>query len=242
MTLLVPMYHHASGGPFGNTAETLDAHFAWIASHCHCALPGEPLDDERLNVCPTFDDAYVDFYAVVYPLLRRHGLRSVLAVPTAAIRERTLLAMADRLRACATRSTRLDADGGHCTWTELLEMAASGSVTLAAHGHHHVRLDRPEADLDGEIAQPKALLSARLGRAVDSYVLPFGRFDAAALACARQHYRFVFRIGGADNAGWSGKLLYRIDADAMAAPQALFGAGRRVAYRWRRYWNESRGR
>ncbi len=242
MTLLVPMYHFASHGPFGNAAEMLDAHFALIARECHCVLPGEPLDRRRLNVCISFDDAYVDFYASVFPLLRRHGLRAMLAVPVAAIREEVAAPMSDRLHACASRSPRLESEGGHCTWSELAEMAAGGVVTVAAHGHSHVRLDRPQVDLEREIVLPKATLSARLGREVDSYVLPFGRFDDAALACARRHYRFIFRIGGADNAGWNATPLYRMDADGMASPQALTGASRLLTYRLRRYWNRARRR
>jgi hypothetical protein len=58
----------------------------------------------------------------------------------------------------------------------------------------------------------------------------------------RQCYRYAFRIGGADNAGWDRPLLYRVDADAMESADALFSRARRTSYRFRNIWNRVRGR
>ena len=242
MTLIVPMYHRASAGRHGNAAEMLDAHFAFIARHCRCVLPGEPLDPQRLNVCPTFDDAYFDFYAVVFPMLLKHGLRAVLAVPISAIGEDTDSPEPVRLQACSQRLHDCRPLGAYCTWAELAEMAASGSISIASHGFTHTRLDQRAQDLRTEIVAPRAILAERTGRAVDSFVLPYGRFNAQTIACARQHYRYVFRIGSADNRGWAGKLLYRVDADEMQSPEALFSKQRLASYRWRRRWNALRAR
>jgi hypothetical protein len=121
-------------------------------------------------------------------------------------------------------------------------MVASGTVRVAGHGFNHVSLDLPESDLHTEIVVPQTMLAARTGQEVSSFVLPYGRFTNAALACAKEHYRYVFRIGSADNDDWSGKLLYRIDADEMSAPDALFSRPRRASYRLRRHWNALRSR
>lgn len=242
MTLLALMYHQARPGPLGNAPEMLGAHFARIAEAYRCVLPGEPLDPGRLNVCLTFDDAYFDFYAVVFPLLVRHGLRALLAVPSAVVPE----------EAPATREARLAAadalDGGSydpngfCTWDELREMGRSGRVAFGAHGHTHRRLDRPGVDLETEVVLSGAQLASRLGQPVESFVFPFGRFSRAALRKVRQHYRYAFRIGGGDNAGWGGGLLYRVRADGLASPDAPFAPRRRAGYRARRYWSRLRGR
>ncbi len=242
MTLLVPMFHKASAGRHGNSAEMLDAHFAFIARNCHCVLPGEPLDPGRLNVLLSFDDAYFDFYATVFPLLLRHGLRALLAVPVLAIFDATSASPSTRLVACSERGLEDEPHGAHCTWPELAEMAASQSISIASHGFSHVRLDRPEADLHTEVVVSKTMLAARTGRTIDSFVLPYGRFTAETIAYARQHYRFVFRIGSADNPGWRGKVIYRIDADEMSSPEALFSRRRLATYRWRRRWNAARSR
>ena len=242
MTLLVPMYHKASAGRHGNSAEMLDAHFAFIARHCHCVLPGEPLDPGRTNVLLSFDDAYFDFYATVFPLLIKHGLRALLAVPVLAIFDTTSASAASRLDACSDRGQEGERRGAHCTWPEVAEMAASQAISIASHGFSHVRLDRPQVDLHTEVVVSKTMLAARTGRTITSFVLPYGRFSAETLAYARQHYRFVFRIGSADNPDWMRKVLYRIDADEMSSPDDLFSRRRRATYRWRRHWNAVRSR
>ena len=240
MTLLVLMFHHASAGPHGNTAEILDEHFALIARDCHCVLPGERLDPERLNVCLSFDDGYFDFHAIAFPLLRKHRLRALLAVPVSVIRERSDASRSIRLLTCAQRLPDGGTLGAYCTWSELTEMVASGSISIAAHGFTHCRLDRPSVDLHTEIVVPQTILAARTGRPIESFVLPYGRFNARVLVYARRHYRYVFRIGGADNASWQGPLLYRVDADEMSSPRSPFARHRLATYRVRRYWNVAR--
>jgi peptidoglycan/xylan/chitin deacetylase (PgdA/CDA1 family) len=242
MTLLALMYHRALPGPNGNVPEMLDAHFSRVADACRCVLPGEPLASRLLNVCLTFDDGYYDFYAVVYPLLKKHGLRALLAVPAAVVPESVTSPPAARLRAAADLDGSCPDRNGICTWDELGEMARSGRVAIAAHGLNHRRLDEPDVDLEAEIALPQALTASRLGLPVESYVFPYGRFSPAALAKVREHYRYAFRIGEADNSGWDQALLYRVRADGLGSPGAPFNALRRVGYRARRHWNRLRGR
>ena len=242
MSLLALMYHRAQAGPHGNTPEMLDAHFAHIAAHHACVLPSEPLAPRRLNVCLTFDDAYFDFYAIVFPLLRKHGLRALLAIAPAVVRETTDAPADVRLHLEADEIWAHPDRGGFCTWTELRELADSGLVAIAAHGFTHCRLDRDGPDLRTEIVVPQSLLAARLGQPVDSFVFPFGRFSPTALACVQQTYRHAFRIGGADNPNWDRQLLYRIDADCLTAPDAPFAAVPRARHRARYYWNRLRSR
>jgi len=242
VSLLALMYHRAQAGPHGNTPALLDAHFAYLAAHHACVLPGEPLEPDRLNVCLTFDDAYFDFYAVVFPLLEKHGLRALLAVPPIVVAERSAAAPEDRLRAGADVNYARPNYDGFCTWAELHELAHSGRVALAAHGFTHCRLDGPAVDLHTEIVVPQTLLATRLGVPVESFVFPYGRFSPVALRAVRQHYRHAFRIGGADNPGWGGPLLYRVNADGLTAPNAPFTARRRAAYRARYFWNRLRRR
>jgi peptidoglycan/xylan/chitin deacetylase (PgdA/CDA1 family) len=242
MTLLVLMYHRALVDRHGNAAAMLDAHFAHIARTSACILPGEPLQRERLNICLSFDDAYYDFRALVYPLLEKHGLRALLAVPTGLVPERVNAMPAARLALSSYDAYAYPEKGGLCTWDELRQLAASGRVAFAAHGRTHVRLDNGHADLAREIVEPRDMLQQRLGVPVDSFVYPFGRFHRAAQALTRQHYRHVFRIGQADNTSWQAPILYRIDADRMPAPDALFSRRCRLRYRANALWNRLRGR
>jgi peptidoglycan/xylan/chitin deacetylase (PgdA/CDA1 family) len=242
MSLLVLMYHRARAGRHGNSPAMLDAHFAHISAHYACVLPGEPLADDRLNVCLTFDDAYFDFYAVVFPLLKKHNLRAVLAVPLAVVRESNDIPTATRINAPADVNHAHPHYDGFCTWPELTELARSGRVAIAAHGQTHRRLDRDDLDLHAEIVVPRAQLSTFLGCSVDSFVFPFGRFSPEAIRQTRAHYRHAFRIGGALNHGWDSPVIYRVDADELATPTAPFSPLRIVRYRARYYWNRLRGR
>jgi peptidoglycan/xylan/chitin deacetylase (PgdA/CDA1 family) len=228
VTLLVLMYHRARQGPFGNAPEMLEAHFAHMAAHYHCVLPGERLAPDRLNVCLSFDDAYEDFYQEVFPRLSRHRLRAVLAVAPGLIAPR-LIPAADA------------PEGQFCTWDQLREMSGSGIVEIAAHGYLHGRMDDGQSDLEREIELPQTVLSEALGRKVSTLVFPYGRFSREALERARWHYSHLFRIGGADNRDWS-ELTYRIPADQMETPTSLFSGPRRLVYRLRHRWNRLRGR
>lgn len=242
MTLLTTMYHRASVGPYGNAADMLDAHFKLIAEKYHCVLPGEPLDPQRLNVCLTFDDAFYDFYAVVFPLLQKHGLRALLAVPVGLIQQHSLSTPQQRLELSAHRGADGQNPDGYCTWVELVEMARTPTVAMAAHGFTHTRLDQPDCDLHTEFILPQTILAGRTQKPVESFVMPYGRFSADTLAFAKRHYRYVFRIGNADNAGWGGRVLYRVNADEIGAPDAVFGHRHRLGYRVRRHWNALRAR
>ncbi len=239
MSLLVLMYHRARAGRHGNSVEMLDAHFAHIAAHHPTALPGDKLTEGHLNVTLSFDDGYFDFYAHVFPLLVKHNLRALLAIPPAFIREKVETTAGERLKLEIDEAFAQPERGGFCTWRELEELTASGRVVMAAHGLTHQRLDRPGVDLADEIEAPRTTLTTHLAKPT-SFVFPFGRFSRRALQRARQSYPFVFRIGGALNCNWNGRLLYRVDADEMASPSAVFAPARLTRYRVRRWWNRLR--
>ncbi|MEO6244513.1 MAG: polysaccharide deacetylase family protein [Opitutaceae bacterium] len=242
MSLLVLMYHRASAGRFGNSPAMLDAHFQHIATNYPTVMPGEPLQPQTPNVCISFDDGYYDFYARIFPLLQRHKLRALLAIPSSVIFERTDAPESRRLEQSNQESFNHPSQGGFCTWPELEEMAASGHVTVAAHGFTHRALDDPKADLNTEVHAPKTILGSRLDQKIESFVFPFGRFSRPALFEARQRYRYVFRIGGALNRHWESRVLYRIDADEMTAPSALFRRDNLTRYQTRFLWNRLRFR
>lgn len=242
MSLLVLMYHRACAGRHGNDPAILDQHFAHIADHYPHVLPGEALAAGSINVCLTFDDAYFDFYATVFPLLQRHNLRALLAVPPAVIRETVAARGSDRLALTADEAFARPEHGGFCTWSELNEMVGSGRVLLAAHGFSHCRLDTKFADLDLEIDEPQRVLGEKTQRPVENFVFPYGRYSRRALQRTRCRYRHSFRIGGALNHGWGNRVLYRVDADRMATPRSLFSTSRLLHYRTRFLWNRLRWR
>jgi peptidoglycan/xylan/chitin deacetylase (PgdA/CDA1 family) len=236
------MYHRARLGRHGNAAEMLDAHFAYIADRYANVLPGESGASDRLNVCVTFDDGYFDFYARVFPLLRRHKLRALLAIPPKYVAEKTTASRDARLQVEIEEAFADPTRGGFCTWPELEEMVQSGYVTIASHGFSHCRLDTPDADLALEIDSSQATLASRFGPSVTSFVFPFGRYSEESLRRSKRYYPYVFRIGGAMNRNWHSRVLYRVDADQMADPSSLFAPRRLAGYRARYFWNRLRRR
>ncbi len=219
----------------------LDAHFAHLAEHHPCVLPGEPLQP-GLNVCLSFDDGYYDFHRTVFPLLEKHHLRALLAIPPGLILDQTSMHPFARLRLPNQSPNPHEISSGLCTWDELRELAASGRVAFAAHGMTHARLDEPQADLAREICDPGLLLSVKLMIEVESFVFPFGRHDPRSLKTAQTHYRHVFRIGQALNSGWQAPVLYRVSGDNMETPAALLAPARLRRYRARAWWNRLRRR
>ena len=242
MSLLVLMFHRARAGQFGNAPDMLEAHFAHVAGTCANVLPGDAVAPEKLNVCLSFDDGYFDFYAIVFPLLKKFNLRALLAIPPRVVLERIDATWSERIAVDPDAAFADPGKGAFCTWPELAEMAGSGHVAIAAHGFTHRRLDQPKTDLAFEVTEPKALLASRLGQPVESFVFPFGRYSPAALAHAQGSYRHVFRIGGAINRRADAGLLYRVDADEMEGPRSLFSPTRLASYRARYWWNQLRGR
>lgn len=240
MNLLVLMYHRASAGPHGNSAEMLDAHFGHITSTYPTVLPGEAITPGVLNVCLTFDDGYYDFYEKVFPLLQKHRLRALLAIPPAVVCSTINASTPDRLGLSNEEAFAHPSRGGFCTWTELKEMAMSGHVQMAAHGYTHRSLAARGADLATEVHVPKTLLTSRLGQPIDSFLFPYGKFSRQALTEARKSYRYTFRIGGAINRNWNRSILYRVSADAMSGPADLFSPRRLFKYHARAIWNRVR--
>jgi peptidoglycan/xylan/chitin deacetylase (PgdA/CDA1 family) len=240
MTLLVLRYHRARAGLDGNSPEMLDAHFAHVGRTFENVLPGERLSLARPNACLAFDGAFYDFYASVFPLLRKHRLRALLAVAPATIRDQTSTAGPERLAVATSVAYSQPTADAFCTWHELEEIARSGHVAVAANGYTHRRLDSGDTDTEAEVHVPRTLLSSRLATPVESFVFPYGRFSRRALDEARSGYDFVFGEGNASNQGWRQPTLYRINADNLASPDAPFAPGRMVALRVRRFWNQLR--
>jgi peptidoglycan/xylan/chitin deacetylase (PgdA/CDA1 family) len=237
MTLLVLRYHRARAGTDGNSPEMLDRHFRYIASHFSNVLPGERLSFTDPSVCLCFDGAYYDFYATVFPLLRKYDLKAVLAIAPAVIRERTVASEVERIAVSSEAAYLNPSAGGFCTWSELEEMVDSELVAVAANGFTHRPIHEGGTDLATEIHVPRTLLGARLNTGIESFVFPAGRYSRRALTEAHTGYPYVFANGTGCNTHWHHRVLHRVCADAMPTPTAPFERHRLIAYRVRSLWS-----
>jgi len=239
--LLILMYHrvHLVGG--GQSA--LQRHLRSLLGQYPVVLPGEPLEAKKLSVCLTFDDATVDFYHLVYPLLEELKLTALVGVPTAFIEEGTHLSMEDRLdrqARCIMAPGYKQGDGALCTWSELAEMQASGRVSCAGHGHYHGSMTDKETDVDAEVDQSFQTLQRKLGVKPDAFIFPYGSADRRALQAVGRRFRYAMRIGGAINRDWGkpGEFLYRVDAEHFW-PQGRLWTLRDMLH-WRLKWGVNR--
>ena len=239
------MYHRAVECRLGNPVSTLRSHFGLLRARGGLILPGEPLRRNRLNICLTFDDAYADFYGIVFPLLKEFSLRAVIAVPTKFIIEKTSLSLGERLSVspdndAAMQGDTFEAKAPFCTWEELREMTASGMVQAASHSHSHVNLKGPECDVEFEAAHSKKLLQEKVGMPISTFVYPFGGCDARSHAIVRNHYAYAARIGGALNTRWRARHqpLARVEADRTPDLAKVLN-WRRLALFWGKWFANS---
>ena len=243
--LLILMYHRAAEGHYSNPVSVLRSHFSYFRERYPVVLPGEPLAPRRLNLCLTFDDAYADFYAYVFPLLQEFSLRVVLSVPTAFIVEKTVLGLPERIAMPEGRAMQGElsrAKAPLCTWEELRLMTGSGLVEVASHSHNHVNLTHPGTDPAAEALQSKTLLEQQLGRPVSTFVYPFGSVNARAHHVVTQHYAYSMRIGSALNANWTPRRqpLCRVSADRVADIEDLVRWDRLTDYAFKWFTNQLR--
>lgn len=170
--------------------------------------PGRPWPARPVVL--TFDDAYADFYSAALPVLRAHGFRATLYVPTAYV----------------GATTRFNASMGEqnravLSWQALLDIAAEG-IEVAAHSHTHPQLDRvPPSVLRDEVHRSRELLEEELGFAVDGFAYPFGYWNRAVRAAvAAAGYRYACAVD---------ELITVPGDDVLTLPRLTVNAGIGVA-------------
>ena len=223
--LLALLYHKIGNSKYGNSLKNLEAHFAYIASHFKTLHPGDPIPSGT-SVCLTFDDAFFDFYHLIFPLLQKYHLKALLAVPTAYIQESSKLSPQERLEKVATFPDKAPPipSPAFCTWEELKTLAHSPLIQIASHSLHHRPLTSKHINPEEELFLSKKHLEEKLKIAVTSFVYPFGAWDRKVHTLAKKHYKHLFRIGNAHNISWTNthQLLYRINGDQLPSPHFPF--------------------
>lgn len=203
--LLNLMYHKVGEGKYANPLQTFAQQFAYLHEHKNIVLPGDPLA-KGSNICLTFDDATVDFYHHIFPLLQQYELKALLAIPVDFI-EKPL----------------------HCNWEQICEMERSGLVQIASHSYSHRDLTQPGVDLKKEIIYSKRTLEDKLSAPVSTFVFPYGRWSSKLQKKVIEEYSFAMRIGSACNFSWD-ELLYRIPCDNLSHPLSPFSTGKYGKY------------
>lgn len=243
--LAIYMFHYArnDGSPWATAPEQLTQNLLHLASLGETVHSGEYPLDLKPAICLSFDDASYCFYHYIYPILKEHSLKAILAVPTSFILDDCDLTPNERLNAKPEDLLNAQAapNPAFCTWKELREMQRSGCVELASHTCSHINLNRSADQLSLECVQSAVVMEEKAGIRPVTLVLPFGRGNRHVVHTALQSYRYVLRIGNAWNHSWQDRSpLYRIPADRMT-PNALPLPGKFCGWA-NHYWNRLRGR
>ena len=212
--ILTLVYHHVHDPKNGLHVATFAKHLDHLIARYPIVIPGDPCQKTKLNLCLSFDDAFFDFYYFVFPLLKKHNIKAVLAVPTAFIEEDTTLNPEERLNVSGYDGLHQGKSFSHnpfCTWREIKEMVSSGHVVVATHSHNHKDCTKPDLDLDNEIAWSKHLIQQNIGTLPETFVYPYGHINRNVNVLLKKHFRYVMRVGHAINLNWDGTL-YRVDA------------------------------
>ena len=232
--LISLMYHHINGTRYSNDFHIFQNHLQYLLERYNIVTPGDSLGSNN-NLCLTFDDAYYDFYHYVFPLLQKYNIKAVLAVPTGLIEDNTNAAIEERL-SLGHDEIYIDKKyrkyGTFCTWNELKEMHKSGLVVMASHSHKHKDLSLSDINLEEEIIESKKILEEKLSCRINTFILPFGRYNKNSFSLLKEHYTYIFKVGQGINKDFSGVngLIYRIDADNTKDITMLFTPKRKIAY------------
>jgi peptidoglycan/xylan/chitin deacetylase (PgdA/CDA1 family) len=175
--------------PFTVTRRAFAEQLAAVAASGRVPVTADAVADALLGVAPlpprsvaiTFDDGFLDFERNAAPALAARALPATLFVTTGALApfNRSVLPPAAML-----------------TLEQVAKLAVQDGIGVGAHTHWHRHLDTlPPAEVQRELAGPKAILADALGRDVGLLAYPHGYNDARVRKLARlAGYRAAFAV------------------------------------------------
>jgi len=231
--LISVMYHHLNSDKCSNNIAIFEKHLKYIKANFTTIFPGEKV--VKNSICLTFDDAYADFYFLVFPLLKKYNLKSLLAIPSKYILYDTKELPKNRMNFLHNDLFANYKKATFCTYKELKELKDSGLVVFASHSHSHINLLEENVDLNLELKVSKEILEEKLGVKIDSFVFPFGKYNKEIVKQAQKWYKYNFRIGNAIHKDFSGinGAIYRVDGDGLKSADDIFKFSKILKYRFK---------
>lgn len=182
------LYHNIDGaGPFSISSETLRTHFQHFKDTGVRVIAlkelvrrlehPEPFSGRTIVI--TFDDGYPSMHSILLPIAREFGYPITLFVHTENIGKKA---------------------GQGLTWDKIRELDRSG-IDIQCHSISHADLQRlssrntPESrhKLYEEIVVSRKIFDLYLGKDMEFFAFPYGRYDLAVLdMCQKAGYRRVF--------------------------------------------------
>ncbi len=227
------MYHHVNSDRCSNDLAIFEEHLKYIKNNFKTIFPGEKITEK--SVCLTFDDAYADFYFLIFPLLKKYNLKALLAIPSKYILDDTDELAENRMNFEHNDLFENYQKATFCTYKELKQMQESCLVVFGSHSHSHINLIEENVDLDLELRVSKEILENKLDTKIESFVFPFGKYNQNILEEAKKYYKYNFRIGNAIHKDFSGinGAIYRVDGDDLKTPDEIFKTTKLLKYKFK---------
>ncbi len=123
----------------------------------------------------TFDDGYKNFYKTAFPLLKKYNIKATLYVIVGKTGEY-----------------------GRCSWNDLIEMEASGLVSVESHSMNHMDMSTLSNTVaEAELTQSKRFLQVILNKKATSFCYPVGGYNSMTPELAAKYYDFALdKFGG----------------------------------------------
>lgn len=227
------MYHHVNSDRCSNDLAIFEEHLKYIKNNFKTIFPGEEITSK--SVCLTFDDAYADFYFLIFPLLKKYNLKALLAIPSKYILDETEEEAENRMNFEHNDLFENYQKATFCTYKELKQMQESGLVVFGSHSHSHINLLEENVNLDLELRVSKQILEDKLNTKIDSFVFPFGKYNQDILKESKKYYQYNFRIGNAIHKDFSGinGAIYRVDGDNLKTADEIFKTTKLLKYKFK---------
>ena len=207
----VLMYHRVVPRLTGNdpyhldiSKDALEAQLRYLREHRYSAIGVDEVGNPQVGRLPrrqiaiTFDDGYLDFGEVAFPLLQKYGFTA------------TVFCVSGCLGSTNIWDAGRTPQAELMTASALRELARQG-ITIGAHGRSHRALSQlSPTEARAEIEESKTALEEILGLPVRSFAYPYGRSTSA-------HWDMVRDAGylaacGISQSGHTRYNLSRIDA------------------------------
>ena len=153
----------------GYTTISLEEYYKFMTDN-------KPLPKKSIAI--TFDDGYVSFYNLVYPILKELNMKVTLAIVTEHMGE-----------------------GGyyhHATWEQIKEMQANELVEIVSHTKTHpylAELVGNTATLRNEINGSDKDIGQNTGKESDILVYPYGSYNEEVIEATKSEYKMGVTIG-----------------------------------------------
>jgi peptidoglycan/xylan/chitin deacetylase (PgdA/CDA1 family) len=187
-------YHSISSGgsPIEIPPELFVQQMEWLKANARVVPLGEVV---RLLVARapfpasavvlTFDDGFLDFYSDAAPTLFRLALSATVFLPTSFLGGKNDW---PGQPGWVRPQPLLD-------WPRVRELAGKG-IEFGAHSVSHPDLTRlAPADLERELSGSRREIESQIGRPVEFFCYPYGRWNASVRAAVQRHFRGACSTG-----------------------------------------------